>query len=140
MTSKVSLLAVGDLVFSLPIQVIRHILDAPRIFSLPQIKPLFSGVLLYQDLPIPVLDPGRLWPEIEGRHGPWPLTLLFQVEQGDVALPIDGIHHIVDENSGSWSEADDGVGGHGDRCFLYEENRYPLLTIDALLQHETLKT
>jgi|GEM_PF-4344112 len=140
MISKIALLAAGDLVFSLPVHMIRQVLDAPRIFPLPQLNPCFLGVLLYHDQPVPVLNPGQIWSETKDRRGPWPLTVLLQVKQGDVGFPIDRISHIVDEDRGSWFEPDVRENGHGDRAFLFEGIRYPLLHVDFPLQPDTPKT
>ena len=67
--------------------------------------------------------------------------VLFQVKQGDVGLPVDRIYHIVDEERGTWVDAQPNETEYaGGRTFLYEQKRYPLLQVGALLQKEILKT
>jgi len=135
MIPKLSLLAVGGRKFGLHVEFIRQVLDFPMIFPLPQINSRFLGVLLFQDQPVPVLNPGWIWPEINGHRGTPSLAVLLQGEMGDVGLPVDNISHIVDIDRGSWMEAEIEGENWAEKVFLFEENRYPLLNMDALLRH-----
>lgn len=135
MIAKIALFALADRVFALPVEGVRHIVSAPRIFSLPLLRKGLRGVFLYQGEVVPLLD---LW-GIFGKKAPiaeagGQFTVVHSTESGLVGLPVSQVLSIVNPERGTLEyEAEGNQTTDLDRVFVCEGKRYPLLDIEKLV-------
>ena len=140
MTMKMLLLSLAGQRFSSSIEQVRHILAGPEIFPLVCLRRGISGVFLYKNEPIPILDPGEL-PELDGQKVKVgeEYLIVFQSEYGDVGLPVDAAVSIVDAEDGSFENVvRTEETSQDDQLFCFQDVSYPLLDIDKILVHLTV--
>lgn len=140
MMMKMLLLSLAGHKFSSSIEQIRHILAGPEIFPLVCLRHGISGVFLYENEPIPILDPGKL-PDLAGQKAKvgGEYLIVFQSEYGNVGLPVDAAVSIVDAEDGSFENvARTEKTSLGDQLFCFQDVSYPLLDIDKILAHLTV--
>jgi len=133
MSVKVALFSLNGASFALPVEEIRHILSAPRIFPLPLLRSEFSGVFLYQGEIVPLLNLGKRF-GIKGSSASIQFTVVMSTELGFVGLPAGQVPRIVGRELGSLRDAEDEDRSTGaTRYFIYAETEYPLLNIEELI-------
>ena len=134
---KMLLLSLAGHKFSSSVEQIRHILAGSEIFPLVGLRHGISGVFLYDDEPIPVIDPGKVPDlavqkvEIDGAY-----LIVFQSEYGNIGLPVDTAVTIVDAEDGLFEKvAPTETKPMGGQQFCYQDTSYPLLDFDEILAH-----
>lgn len=136
---KMLLLSISGHKFSSSLNQVRHIVSSPEIFPLVCLRRGISGAFLYEDKPIPIIDPEVL-PVIEkvkvqigGKY-----LIVFQSEYGNVGLPVDAAVTIVNVEDGLFENvAPADINPQGGPLFCLQGVSYPLLDINEMLTHLT---
>jgi chemotaxis signal transduction protein len=134
MSAKVALFSLGSTSFALPVEGIRHILFAPRIFPLPLLRSEFCGVFLYQGEIIPLFN---LWQRFGMTICPSAnrFTAVMSTEVGLVGLPAGEAPRIICREQGGLKDAANEEQSPGaDRTFIHAETEYSLLDVEELIE------
>ena len=139
MIIKMILLSLAGQKFSSSVEQIRHILAAPDIFPMVCLRRGISGIFLYEDEPVPVLDLKEL-PEFDLKKlkDDGEYLIVFQSDYGNVGLPVDSAVTIVNAEDG-WFENVAPVEEEdlGDQIFCFQGASYKLLNLNEMLAHLT---
>lgn len=135
MMVKMVLLVLAGQKYSLSVEQIRHILPRPNLFSLVCLRRGVSGVFLYGDEPVPLLDTMELAGiealdvAVEGEY-----VIVFQSEYGNVGIPVDSAVKIVDVEDGLIEDTDHvGDVDQSGQVFCFQGVSYPILDIESML-------
>ncbi len=139
MMMKMLLLSMAGHKFSSSVEQIRHILAGSEIFPLVGLRNGINGIFLYEDEPIPIIDPEKLPSlNVQKVENDGAYLIVFQSEYGNVGLPVDAALTIVDAEDGSFENvAPTDTKPMGGQQFCYQDTSYPLLDIDEILAHLT---
>lgn len=134
MIRKMILLSMAGRPYTLPVEKVGHIIPAPRKFPLVCLRPEIDGVFLHAEEPTPMLNPGQ-FPELElAEKVDGEYVIVFQSEYGNIGLPVDAAVTIVDAEDGVYENVEPvETADESSMTFLYKEQSYQLLDIDALL-------
>lgn len=92
---RLALFESSGVLCSVPLDKVLHILTDPQIFSLPLLRPCFSGGILYQRQVLPLLAEGPqaiLGSAANRKH---PFVLVCEAEYGLVGIPADRVLRIT---------------------------------------------
>jgi chemotaxis signal transduction protein len=135
MMTKMVLLTLAGRKFSLSVEQILHVLPRPQLFPLVCLRQEISGVFLYDDEPIPMLELTKL-PELNNGDAvaDGAYVIVFQSEYGTIGIPVDSAVTIVNVEEGLFEDAsladEENQGFH---VFNFQDTSYPLLDIDGML-------
>ena len=136
---KMILLSISGHKFSSSLNQVRHIVSSPEIFPLVCLRRGIIGAFLFEDKPIPIIDPEvlpvleKVKVQIGGEY-----LIVFQSEYGNVGIPVDAAVTIVDVEDGLFENVaptDDNP--QGDPLFCLQGVSYPLLDINEMLTNLT---
>lgn len=134
MIAKVALFSLDDHVYALSVERIEQIVELPRLFSLPQIPEIFSGVLLFRQEVVPVVNLWNFFGINDAKNSTHALfAAVCSSGRGTVGLPARQVLRIVDMAKGTLQLGDGGAKDAEQKYFLWAGKRYPLLTVDAIL-------
>ena len=136
---KMILLSISGHKFSSSLNQVRHIVSSPEIFPLVCLRRGIIGAFLYEDKPIPIIDPEvlpvleKVKVQIGGEY-----LIVFQSEYGNVGIPVDAAVTIVDVEDGLFENvAPTDENPQGDPLFCLQGVSYPLLDINEMLTNLT---
>lgn len=136
MIPKVALLSYGEQGYALPVESMEHILPSPRIFELPLLHRLFSGVFLHGEHVVPLFKLFELLKPKSGSAAPdLAFVVLFLTEFGTLGLPATHVQCVVDRAAGSIEPFSDKKGTPIQRAFVLDGKKFPLLDTTSLLAY-----
>lgn len=129
---KYALFRVQGRGFALAVQQLAQVLDAPRIFALPELRKPFAGVLLLGEEPVPFFDWRRPDP-ISAPPASTPYVVLCNTEFGMLGLPADEARQVVPLNLNDAEAAgEEPLPGAVGNCRVGEE-QFAVIDLELLL-------
>lgn len=129
-SAKIALFQVFCGSLALKAACIDSVVEASRIYHLPQLPVGFSGVSVDQGRVIPVLDEAQLPGIAQGMND---YLVLCRSEYGLVGIPVCEVGQIVESHEGFEELPGDSEQPGSIGFFLHREERYPMLDVDLLL-------
>jgi chemotaxis signal transduction protein len=135
MMKKIVLLTLAGRDFSISVEKVIHVLPGPRLFPLICLRQELSGVFLYGDELVPVLELANV-EELnpDAVEIGYSYVVILQTDCGYIGVPVDSAVTIVDVEDGSLKMVPPADVDHdGEYIFHFQGSSYPLLDVDGIL-------